>query len=93
LFFTRLQDRDITTKGFRPVWATTTERLLTFDALPRRWCSRDRWTRLTSSGEFRYVALTALNRAILEAFDEFGIQMMMPTYIADPREPKIVAAM
>jgi hypothetical protein len=33
LFFTRLQDRDITTKGFRPVWATTTERLLTFDAL------------------------------------------------------------
>ena len=41
-------------------------------------------------GELSYVALTALNRTILDAFNEFGIQIMMPAYIADPREPKMV---
>lgn len=37
-----------------------------------------------------YLVLAELNRNILDAFNEFGIQIMTPAYEYDPSEPKIV---
>ena len=32
---------------------------------------------------------TALHRSILDIFNEYGVQIMTPAYIADPPEPKV----
>ncbi len=34
---------------------------------------------------------TALHRNILDVFNEYGVQIMTPAYVADPVEPKLVA--
>jgi len=31
-----------------------------------------------------------LHRSVLDVFNEFGVQIMTPAYIADPAEPKVV---
>lgn len=41
-------------------------------------------------GLLPYLVLAELNRNILDAFNEFGVQIMTPAYQFDPREPKIV---
>jgi small-conductance mechanosensitive channel len=38
-----------------------------------------------------YQLYTELHRSILDVFNEYNIQIMTPSYIADPREPKVVA--
>jgi small-conductance mechanosensitive channel len=37
-----------------------------------------------------YQLYTALHRSILDVFNEYGVQIMTPAYVADPAEPKIV---
>lgn len=37
-----------------------------------------------------YALYTQLHRAILDVFNEYGVQIMTPAYIADPSPPKIV---
>lgn len=32
-----------------------------------------------------------LHRSVLDVFNEFGVQIMTPAYVADPAEPKVVA--
>ena len=39
-----------------------------------------------SMGAFK----TALHRSILDVFNEYGVQVMVPAYESDPDEPKIV---
>lgn len=39
-----------------------------------------------SMGAFK----TALHRSILDVFNEYGIQVMVPAYESDPDQPKIV---
>jgi small-conductance mechanosensitive channel len=41
-------------------------------------------------GELPYIVLAALNRNILDAFNEFGVQIMTPAYVMDPRDAKVV---
>ncbi len=41
-------------------------------------------------GGLLYVVLAELNRNILDAFNEFGVQIMTPAYIADPQREKVV---
>jgi hypothetical protein len=31
-----------------------------------------------------------LHRSVLDVFNEFGVQIMTPAYVADPAEPKVV---
>jgi small-conductance mechanosensitive channel len=38
----------------------------------------------------RMAALSALHANILDAFNEYGVQIMSPNYEADPEGPKIV---
>ena len=33
---------------------------------------------------------TALHRNILDVFNEYGVQIMTPSYVADPPQPKVV---
>jgi hypothetical protein len=33
---------------------------------------------------------SALHRNILDVFNEYGVAIMTPSYIADPEEPKLV---
>jgi len=33
---------------------------------------------------------TEMHRQILDVFNEFGIQIMTPSYMADPEQPKLV---
>jgi hypothetical protein len=40
--------------------------------------------------ELRQVLLTELHAHILDVFNEFGVQIMTPTYEGDPDRPKIV---
>lgn len=42
------------------------------------------------AGELPYVVLAELNRNILDAFNEFGVQIMTPAYVADPQGAKVV---
>jgi small-conductance mechanosensitive channel len=37
-----------------------------------------------------YVVTAELNRNILDAFNEFGVQIMTPAYVADPQRDKVV---
>jgi hypothetical protein len=37
-----------------------------------------------------YVVTAELNRNILDAFNEFGVQIMTPAYVADPQHDKVV---
>jgi small-conductance mechanosensitive channel len=37
-----------------------------------------------------YRLYTELHRSVLDAFNEYGVQIMTPAYIADPAEPKVV---
>jgi hypothetical protein len=37
-----------------------------------------------------YIVLAELNRNILDAFNEFGVQIMTPAYVADPQRDKVV---
>ncbi|HEY6307535.1 MAG TPA: mechanosensitive ion channel domain-containing protein, partial [Candidatus Angelobacter sp.] len=41
-------------------------------------------------GQLEYVVTAELNRNILDAFNEFGVQIMTPAYIADPQQDKVV---
>jgi small-conductance mechanosensitive channel len=41
-------------------------------------------------GVRRYVGLHELNRNVLDAFNEFGVQIMTPSYVADPADAKVV---
>jgi small-conductance mechanosensitive channel len=41
-------------------------------------------------GQLAYVVTAELNRNILDAFNEFGVQIMTPAYIADPQHDKVV---
>ena len=34
---------------------------------------------------------TALHRNILDLFNEYGVAIMTPAYVADPAEPKVVS--
>jgi len=34
---------------------------------------------------------TGLHRHILDVFNEYGVQIMTPAYMADPAEPKVVS--
>ncbi len=40
--------------------------------------------------EDRLVTIDALNRNIQDAFNEYGVQIMSPNYVLDPRAPKVV---
>jgi hypothetical protein len=31
-----------------------------------------------------------LHRSVLDVFNEFGVQIMTPAYVADPAQPKVV---
>lgn len=42
-------------------------------------------------GVRRYVGIADLNRNVLDAFNEYGVAIMTPSYMADPAEPKVVA--
>jgi small-conductance mechanosensitive channel len=42
------------------------------------------------AGQLPYIVLAELNRKILDAFNEFGVQIMTPAYMADPQHDKIV---
>ncbi|MGA8642691.1 mechanosensitive ion channel family protein [Candidatus Binatus sp.] len=37
-----------------------------------------------------YRLYTELHRSVLDVFNEYGVQIMTPAYIADPAEPKVV---
>jgi small-conductance mechanosensitive channel len=37
-----------------------------------------------------YLLYAELHRSILDVFNEYGVQIMTPAYVADPAEPKIV---
>jgi small-conductance mechanosensitive channel len=37
-----------------------------------------------------YQLYTELHRNILDVFNEYNVQIMTPSYVADPREPKVV---
>ena len=37
-----------------------------------------------------YRLYTDLHRSVLDVFNEYGVQIMTPAYIADPAEPKVV---
>lgn len=37
-----------------------------------------------------YQFYTALQRSVLDVFREYGVQIMTPSYVADPAEPKVV---
>lgn len=39
----------------------------------------------------RYAGLAELNRNVLDAFNEYGVQIMTPSYVADPPDSKVVA--
>jgi small-conductance mechanosensitive channel len=39
----------------------------------------------------RYVGLAELNRNVLDAFNEYGVQIMTPSYVADTADAKVVA--
>lgn len=41
-------------------------------------------------GVRRYVGLAELNRNVLDVFNEYGVQIMTPSYVADPPDNKIV---
>jgi small-conductance mechanosensitive channel len=41
-------------------------------------------------GQLLYVVTAELNRNILDAFNEFGVQIMTPAYVADPQRDKVV---
>jgi small-conductance mechanosensitive channel len=41
-------------------------------------------------GQLAYVVIAELNRNILDAFNEFGVQIMTPAYVADPQRDKVV---
>jgi small-conductance mechanosensitive channel len=42
-------------------------------------------------GVRRYVALSELNRNVLDVFNEYGVAIMTPSYVADPPDAKVVA--
>jgi small-conductance mechanosensitive channel len=42
------------------------------------------------TGQLPYLVLAEMNRNILDAFNEFGVQIMTPAYIADPQHEKVV---
>jgi small-conductance mechanosensitive channel len=42
------------------------------------------------AGQVPYIVLAELNRNILDAFNEFGVQIMTPAYMADPHHDKVV---
>jgi small-conductance mechanosensitive channel len=46
---------------------------------------------IQSSSLSRAEALTALHANIQDVFNEFGVQIMSPHYMADPAAPKVVA--
>ena len=41
-------------------------------------------------GRLPYIVLAELNRNILDAFNEFNVQIMTPAYVADPHDAKVV---
>jgi small-conductance mechanosensitive channel len=41
-------------------------------------------------GQLAYVVIAELNRNILDAFNEFGVQIMTPAYVGDPQHDKVV---
>jgi small-conductance mechanosensitive channel len=41
--------------------------------------------------ESRYVTLHELHAGIQDLFNEYGVQIMSPNYVLDPRKPKLVA--
>jgi small-conductance mechanosensitive channel len=41
-------------------------------------------------GELLFIVSAELNRNILDAFNEFGVQIMTPAYMADPQQDKVV---
>jgi small-conductance mechanosensitive channel len=43
-----------------------------------------------ASGQLAYVVIAELNRNILDAFNEFGVQIMTPAYVGDPQHDKVV---
>jgi small-conductance mechanosensitive channel len=43
------------------------------------------------AGRLPFIVLAELNRNILDAFNEFGVQIMTPMYVADPQHDKVVA--
>jgi small-conductance mechanosensitive channel len=42
------------------------------------------------AGQLLHVVLAELNRNILDAFNEYGVQIMTPAYVADPQRDKVV---
>ncbi len=40
--------------------------------------------------QLAYVVVAELNRNILDAFNEFGVQIMTPAYVGDPQHDKVV---
>lgn len=43
-----------------------------------------------AAGQLAFVVVAELNRNILDAFNEFGVQIMTPEYVADPQRDKVV---
>jgi small-conductance mechanosensitive channel len=41
-------------------------------------------------GQLLYRVTAELNRNILDAFNEFGVQIMTPAYVVDPQRDKVV---
>ena len=42
-------------------------------------------------GVRRYIGITELNHNVLDVFNEYGVAIMTPAYMADPAQPKVVA--
>jgi hypothetical protein len=47
-------------------------------------------SRYCGDAQAMYELYTQLHRNILDVFNEYGVQIMTPAYVADPGQPKIV---